>query len=625
MVIENNFYRKSTDKDTSDENILKIVSVLAAHGMALWEYDIPSDTCYLPSEYFRILGLDKIGIYFTDVQESFAFIHPDDLPEYKKFYTQILTTDVEKASLSYRFLGPNGDILWAEDHFSLFRKEGAPGGLIVYTINVTEARLKDQKIVQLAEHNQHVIEALPDFIFIFNEGFILTEVIKSSTSELLHSVEELTGLDGRDLYSPEVSELFINNIHACLEDKEIHEIEYSLLNKGQTFYFQARLAPFENNMVMALIRDVGDRVRRSKELIEAKRRAEESDRMKNIFLATMSHEIRTPLNAIVGFSEIVSLTQDEEEKEEYLEIIRKNSGLLLQLIDDILDLSRIEAGKTEMHISEVSLKSIVEDVQKVCQMKIPKDVALNIALPSEDIIAQSDRNRLNQVMTNFMTNAIKNTRRGAITIGLSHEGDCARLYVSDTGIGIPKEKQQSIFNRFEKLNDFAQGTGLGLSICKNIADRLGATIEVESEPGVGSTFSLVLHLHSQTAPVIHIHQAKKILIVEDSETSFKQLKSILMNDYTLLWHKDHEDAMGLFISENPDLIILNMQLSDCSGTEIIERIRLVSSQVPIIAIIDHAYYTDQRMAFQAGCNEVIVKPYSVNRLLETVETLLRVS
>ena len=314
----------------------------------------------------------------------------------------------------------------------------------------------------------------------------------SSNTVLLHSVEELKGGDGRDFYSPETVDLFLRNIRQCLVDGQLKEIEYPLFVDGETFYFQARIAPFEGNTVLALIHDIGERVRRSEELIEAKQRAEEADQMKSAFLANMSHEIRTPLNAIVGFSEILAITEDEEEKTEYLEIIQKNGNLLLQLINDILDLSRIESGKSEMNLQLIEITKLIDEIEKVQRLKMKEGVELKIICSKEELWLSTDRNRVMQVLFNFLSNATKNTEKGHITLGLSQEEEWLKLYVSDTGCGISKEKLPLIFARFEKLNDLVQGTGLGLSICKSIVERLGGHIKVESELGKGSTFALYL-------------------------------------------------------------------------------------------------------------------------------------
>ena len=357
---------------------------------------------------------------------------------------------------------------------------------------------------------------------------------------LLHPVEVLKGADGRSIYSPEVSDLFLCNIRECLQDGKLKEIEYPLEVDGSKHYFQARIAPFEGNTVLALIHDIGDRIRRSEELIEAKRRAEDADRMKSVFLANMSHEIRTPLNAIVGFSEIMAVTENEEEKHEYLEIIQKNSNLLLQLINDILDLSRIESGKSEMHFQQVEIAGLVDEVEKVHQLKMKLNVDLKVVRPQGEFWTSTDRNRVMQVLFNFLSNAIKNTETGSITLGLKQEGDWLKLFVSDTGCGIPEEKLPQIFTRFEKLNDFVQGTGLGLSICKSIVERLGGRIEVSSEQGKGSTFALYLPYREIPAEVVERTLStkidsesvrhKKILVVEDIESNFAQLNILLKKE-----------------------------------------------------------------------------------------------
>lgn len=290
--------------------------------------------------------------------------------------------------------------------------------------------------------------------------------------------------------------------------------------------------------MLALIHDIGDRMRRSQELLEAKQRAEEADRMKSVFLANMSHEIRTPLNAIVGFSEIIALTEDEKEKEEYLGIIQQNSNLLLQLINDILDLSRIESGKSEMHCQLTEMSGLVDEVDKVHRLKMKKGVKLNVIRPSEEIWISTDRNRVTQVLFNFLSNAIKNTIEGSITFGLVKEEEWVKLYVTDTGCGISKEKLPLIFTRFEKLNDFVQGTGLGLPICKSIVERLGGRIEVESELGQGSTF--ILYLPNRQVQEVVVgerenaagnmgveNRQKKILIAEDVESSYLQINAFL--------------------------------------------------------------------------------------------------
>ena len=223
-------------------------------------------------------------------------------------------------------------------------------------------------------------------------------------------------------------------------------------------------------------------------LIKAKEKAEEADRLKSAFLANMSHEIRTPLNAIVGFSSMLEEAEDQEEKHQYITIIEDNNKLLLQLISDILDLSKIEAGTFDIIPERVNAKQLCNDLFQAMQMKTSPQVELRLKDNLPELTFISDKNRLYQVLLNFVTNALKFTSEGSITIDYKIDGNEVKFSVQDTGMGVEPEKQEAIFTRFVKLNSFIPGTGLGLPICQSIVTQLGGKIGVESEPGRGSCF-----------------------------------------------------------------------------------------------------------------------------------------
>lgn len=628
----------TTEKDENTEllkeKLLKVNSVLAAHQIALWEININTLECTFTQEYFESLGLDKVGIRYQNLEEFCSFVHPDDkhLVSLEGFQKKLDGFD-ESNVLRVRCVGAHGEIVWLEDHLLSVEKDksGNLERLLCYTVNVTGQCEREAHISRVEERNRKIIQALPEFIFILDQDFFITDVLMSSDTILLHPVEQLRGADGRTIYSPEVSDLFLRNIRQCLEDGELKEIEYPLdVDDCERHYFQARIAPFEDNKVMALIHDIGDRVQRSNELIEAKQRAEEADRMKSVFLANMSHEIRTPLNAIVGFSEIIALTEDEVEKAEYLNIIQKNSNLLLQLINDILDLSRIEPGKSEMNFQLVEMTGLIDEVEKVHRLKMKTAIRLNVIRPDEEIWIMVDRNRITQVLFNFLSNAIKNTHEGAITLGLEVCGEWLKVYVTDTGCGIAKEKLPLIFNRFEKLNDFVQGTGLGLPICQSIVERLGGKISVESEVGVGSTFVMTLPyrqfvLGADGEPVeinAHVERRsdgrKKILIAEDTESNFMQINILLKKDYTISWVTNGEEAVNSFLRERPDLILMDIRMPVMNGIQATEKIRTVDIDLPIVAVTANAFLIEQQQALAAGCNDIIAKPYTYERLKETI-------
>ena len=231
-------------------------------------------------------------------------------------------------------------------------------------------------------------------------------------------------------------------------------------------------------------------------LIAARQKAEESDRMKLVFLANMSHEIRTPLNAIVGFSQLLNsdMPLEPEEKAEFIDLITKNSDLLLKLINDILDLSRIESGSMSFSYENLDLSKLMGDIFHTHQLMMPEGVELKIRVPHEPLIIRSDHFRLTQVCTNFINNAVKFTAKGYIEIGyeLSADGKSILISVKDTGKGIPDDKKEKVFERFQKLDEFAQGTGLGLAICQSIVHTFHGSISLESEVGVGSKFTISL-------------------------------------------------------------------------------------------------------------------------------------
>ena len=247
--------------------------------------------------------------------------------------------------------------------------------------------------------------------------------------------------------------------------------------------------PQDNIIEMLCINfDITELKETERMLIGAKEKAEEADRLKSAFLANMSHEIRTPLNAIVGFSSLLEEAEDAEEKHLYITIIEENNKLLLQLISDILDLSKIEAGTFDIIPEQVDAQQLCNELLQAMQVKATEQVEILLAPELPELTFTSDKNRLYQVLLNFITNALKFTSKGSIVIDYQINGNEVRFSVQDTGMGIEPEKQEAIFTRFVKLNNFIAGTGLGLSICQSIVTQLGGKIGVESKPGEGSCF-----------------------------------------------------------------------------------------------------------------------------------------
>ena len=227
-------------------------------------------------------------------------------------------------------------------------------------------------------------------------------------------------------------------------------------------------------------------------LIQAKEKAEEADRLKSAFLANMSHEIRTPLNAIIGFSSLLHYVENEQEREQYISLINHNNQLLLKLINDVLDLSKIEAGHIELHSEWFNPAELIEESITEYERNVPAGVKLFARYPAAPGQIEHDPMRIKQILNNFISNALKNTVQGHIEVYYETDTDGIRISVSDTGCGIPPDKLEMIFERFEKVDSFAQGAGLGLSICKSIVEKMNGVITVDSTLGVGSTFTVEL-------------------------------------------------------------------------------------------------------------------------------------
>ncbi|MBD9111487.1 response regulator [Bacteroides nordii] len=400
--------------------------------------------------------------------------------------------------------------------------------------------------------------------------------------------------------------------------------------------------PIERNKKGQVTRYTGIKINNTKwekmaqELKDLKEKAELSDRLKSAFLANMSHEIRTPLNAIVGFSELMINCDDSSEKEEYMEIIQSNNELLLRLINDILDLSKIESGILERKPEKFNMSKVCSELYTMIQPKVTNpDVKFCMDESGPECLIFLDRNRLKQVWMNYLTNAVKCTQSGYIKMGYSIEGKGIRFYVEDSGVGIPVELQARVFGRFQKLNEFAQGTGLGLAISRAIIEGAGGKVGFISQPGKGSTFwawvpceiempEKVSSVDSQPLdqPSVLNEISKedlKILIAEDNDSNYLLVRHIL-KDYNLTRALDGADAVWKARNESFDLILMDMKMPVMGGLEATRRIREFNAKVPIIALTANAFDSDKGSAIEAGCNAFLAKPLSKKQLLEIFST-----
>ena len=380
-----------------------------------------------------------------------------------------------------------------------------------------------------------------------------------------------------------------------------------------------------------------------RELQSSKEKAEMSDSLKSAFLANMSHEIRTPLNAIVGFSHLIAESDDAEERKTYYNIVNANNERLLQLINEILDLSKIESGTIEFSFGPASLHNLCREVHDAHIFRTPQGVSLVYESSDESLMIETDKNRVFQVISNLIGNAVKFTKEGSISYGYKLADNQIVFHVTDTGTGIEPEKVGRVFERFAKLNNHAQGTGLGLSICKSIVERLGGKISVNSEFGKGTTFTFTLPY--TIANPANVDSSKKengegniagiasagktadssvdssantrhacILVAEDTDSNFDLLEAILGKAHRLIRAHDGMEAVTMFDEVKPDLILMDIKMPNLDGLEATKIIRELSATVPIIAQSAFAYEQDRKAAEEAGCNDFIAKPIADDKL-----------
>ena len=380
--------------------------------------------------------------------------------------------------------------------------------------------------------------------------------------------------------------------------------------------------------------------KRLEEYEEKARKAEKASKMKSLFLANMSHEIRTPLNAIEGFSRIMAETDSPDERMKYMEIVESNNSRLMALINDILDLSRVEAGEISIKKTMTDLNELCHGLQNIFKFRCPDTLKLVWNKPNMNVTLNTDPNRVTQVFSNLISNSLKHTIRGSITYGyrLINDGQEVEFFVTDTGSGIDPEDQKNIFQTYVSRDAENQnGYGLGLALCKTIIEKMEGHISVSSKLGKGSTFRFVLPFEGTIGGVVKnsrtttnsrtirsttktdLKNAPLILVAEDEDSNFELVRIVLAKRYRLMRAVNGIEAVTFCEDEHPDLVLMDIRMPDMNGLDATRIIKEVNHDVPIVALSAYAFEENIREAKAAGCDEFMAKPFRVEDLIDMVE------
>ena len=356
------------------------------------------------------------------------------------------------------------------------------------------------------KYSTRILDALPDMLTVFDHDANIIELASSPSTNHVEGInaDNITHSNVKDILPPEAYESVRQNMDRVILTGESSTSRHDLMLDGILHHYENRIFPLENEYLLCMCRDISEQwnaeqtnKKQQKELEAARIKAEESDRLKSAFLANMSHEIRTPLNAIVGFSKLVIDAECTNEKEQYAEIIERNSEILLNLFNDILDLSSLEADSLSFNIRPIKLIDICLQLEQQFCYKVKNGTKLILDDVDTELYVSGDWNRIIQIISNLLSNAAKFTPKGEIHFGYREKEDFVEFYVKDSGIGIPAERVATIFQRFGKINDFVQGTGLGLTLCRMLVEKMGGRIWLRSQEGKGSRFYFTLPLIRQ--------------------------------------------------------------------------------------------------------------------------------
>ena len=655
--------------------------VAKATNEVIWEQDFETKKIWRSDNFTLIFGwnLDEFGN--TD-EELLKKIHPDDVANISNNISQFLLSKDEIWEAEYRMLKKDGTYAWVCDRAYLLKYEnGTPIRVVGSMADITlrkRAELVQNIILNISNASQTEmdLEELLEFIqkelgrIVDTKNFFVAFYNKENDTLHIPYYKDMGGDDVLDFPADEsISGLVIKKgVSLLLDESQMYELEKEKIavigpvSKSwlgvplkikreivgvfvvQSYEDEKAYSEDDKEILEIVSQQISisiERKRNEEQLLKALEKAKESDRLKSAFIANMSHEIRTPMNGILGFTGLLKssdLSSDKQEK--YINIIEKSGARLLTTIDDIMNISKIESGLIKISLSEINLNDQIEELYAFFKPEAEnKGLQLLVvnSILEDEFIVKTDEEKLHSILVNLIKNAIKYTKQGSVEFGCFKKGNHLEIYVKDTGIGIAKDRQPYVFDRFVQadIEDKAvyEGSGLGLAISKSYVEMLGGGIELESVEGIGSTFSFTLPCQAinkeiQVAKketsidfVASEIPSLKVLIVEDDMIAQLYLEELLTDvSKEILYADNGYTALDLCREKSDiDLILMDIRMPGINGFEVTKQIRQFNKEVIIIAQTAFAFSGDREKTLDAGCNDYISKPINKDYLVALIQ------
>jgi PAS domain S-box-containing protein len=601
--------------------------------------DVDGRFIFVNQKWLNVLGYQQAQVPDLNL---FQIVHQDSVSHCEKYFQKLLNGE-NIPHLEVAFVASDGRPVFLEGNAAPRMLNGKGIAIQAFFHDVTKRKQVDEALQQSVKKYKELIDGMSETVWVIDLNGDLVDFNKAAAQVLGYSAAELFSMGLYGIDSLLTKKILLSFIDSILDEK-LRVFETCHTSKsGRVFPVEvcASLVTYQGKQaVLNIARDITDRKKAADELILAKERAEESDRLKSAFLANMSHEIRTPMNGILGFASLLNepvLSQEDQIK--YVGIIEKSGQRMLNILNDLIDISKIESGQMEVVVSETVINEQIEYIHTFFKPEIDRKgirFLLKNTLSKEESTVRTDREKVYAILTNLLKNAVKYTNHGTIELGLVKMGEYIKFYVTDTGIGIPKDKQESVFERFVQTKDAkthdCEGAGLGLAITKAYVEMLGGEIWVKSNKGFGSTFFFTLPINAEhgkeDVSVVGLNnpieepllKKLKILIVDDDEIS-RLLVSIMVNQFSnnIIETACGEKAIDI-CRNNPDidLIFMDIRIPGLNGYETTAQIRQFNKDVIIVAQTAFGLAGDREKSLQAGCNDHISKPINKAKLFDLI-------